>query len=73
MTTASSVPVTVSHQGTMGGKVRAISQAVTMAERSVRKSAFGLPRMASMAASPARAAALAMASWTRMPAPKNHT
>jgi hypothetical protein len=68
-TTAKTVPVTTNHHGASGGKVRAISQAVTMAEPSVKKSASDLPRSVSMTASAANAASVAMTSWTRMAGP----
>jgi hypothetical protein len=70
---ASSVPSTVSHQGAIEGKVRAISQAVTSAEPSPRKGRSGLPRKASIAASAASAVSEASAICTRMAAPKNQT
>ena len=70
---ANSVAATTSHHGPIGGKVRAISHPVTSAEPSPRNSQSGFLRIASMIASPARAAAEASASWISTPAPKNQT
>ena len=66
---ANSVPVATSHHGASGGKVRAISQAVTTAEPSDRKSASGLSRRRRMAASASKAVNEAIASWTRIAGP----
>ena len=57
---AKTVPVATSHHGAKGGKVRAMSQAVTMAEPSVRNMAMDLPRSFSMTASASNAASVAM-------------
>ncbi len=70
---AISTPVTVSHHGAIGGKVRATSQAVTSALPSVRNSSTGLPRSLSISASAHSAATEASAICTRMIAPKNQT
>ena len=73
MTMANRVPVTTSHQGESGGKVSAISQAVTIALPSDRNIASGFSRSFSIAASAASAVAVASASWTRMIGPKIQT
>lgn len=70
---AASTPPTVSHQGAMGGKVSAMSQAATSAEPSVRNSFSGLPRSFSITASAARAVTEARAICTSTAAPKNQT
>ncbi len=70
---ANSVPTTTSHHGASGGKVSAISQAVTMALPSERKSDSGLSRSLSISASPASAVTVAMANWTRMTGPNSQT
>jgi len=73
ITMAARTPITVSHQGAMGGKVSAISQAVTRAEPSPRNIMTGLPRSLSIAASASSAVTEASAICTRMAAPKNQT
>ena len=66
ITIANSVPVMISHHGLSGGKVSAISQAVTMALPSLKR-APSVSRAASINASAAAsAAAVAMAIWTRI-------
>jgi hypothetical protein len=70
---ASRVPSTVSHQGAIEGKVNAISQAVTSAEPSPRKSISGLPRSFSITASATSAVTEANTICTSIPAPKNQT
>ena len=62
MTIAKRVPVTTSHQGASGGKVRAISQAVTMAEPSGKNIAKGLCWRRSISASAISAVSVAMTS-----------
>ncbi len=67
---ANTVPMTTSHHGASGGKVRAISQAVTTAEPSDEEDGLnGLFWMRSMAVSASSAASVAMTSWTRMAGP----
>jgi hypothetical protein len=72
-TIAERTPTTVSHHGAMGGKVSAISQAVTSAEPSPRNIMTGLPRSLSIAASASSAVTDAKAICTRTAAPKNQT
>ena len=69
---ANTVPSATSHHGARGGKARAISQAVTMAEPSERNGASGLPRTFSITVSANSAASDAMTSCTRMAGPISH-